>query len=125
MLDLVAPSYSQAFSLTQETRGILYSRILPVMDGILSWFAGEDEVIHLDQVELDLGTIAYWELEEQFVERIRFRLEEVLAKNIRRLRSKTEEQVHGRVVRRCPAEGPGRPGRTDYPACVRPRACAG
>jgi hypothetical protein len=100
VLDLVVPSYSEAHSLTEKTQAIYYASIISVLDGVLSRFSDEYEVIHLDRVELDLGSIPYWELETQFVQRIRSRLEEVLANSIRRLRSKEEEQVQGRIFRR-------------------------
>jgi len=69
VLELTIPGRDRAQLIQNKTSEILRHKLNPELDAIFSKLAGKDEIIRIDKLVIDLGTIVENELENDFVER--------------------------------------------------------
>jgi len=63
VIDVVFHQEAEAFALQQRLRDLFYEVLLPVLEEAFDELSTPQEVIHLDTVELDLGTVSLADLE--------------------------------------------------------------
>lgn len=71
IIDLKIPSEEHAFDLRQEARDAYMENVLPFIGEILDEFAGPDEVLRIDRLELDFGMLRQGNMGVQMKERVR------------------------------------------------------
>ncbi len=79
----IAPG-EDAHRLQEEIKRVFADKVVPVMDGVMSERVTEYELLRIDRLELDLGVMDLDRIDDQFVERVRDRLDHVLAGEINR-----------------------------------------
>ncbi|RPI22462.1 MAG: hypothetical protein EHM61_22220 [Acidobacteria bacterium] len=84
--ELTCSSQDSARAAQEEVYRIHTDRLLPALDEILCALTAPGEVVRLNRVELDLGTISSSQLGDQLVLRTRLRLKETLSDRIEVLR---------------------------------------
>ncbi|MDQ3110912.1 MAG: contractile injection system tape measure protein [Bacteroidota bacterium] len=87
IIDLKVNSEENAFGLQQQVRDAYMNNVLPLISDVLDEFAGPDEVLRIDRLELDFGILKSDQLEQQMKERVR----EALLKQLPGLRQKKQE----------------------------------
>ena len=75
ILDLEVPQQRNAAEIQEETRRIYYDRILPMLDQAFDRYSRAGVVIRLDRLEIDLGKVSQYRLEEELVEQVRWQIE--------------------------------------------------
>jgi hypothetical protein len=85
IIDLKIPSEENAFGLQQEVRDAYINNVLPLISEVLDEFAGPDEVLRIDRLELDFGTLKRDKIGLQMKERVR----EAILKQLPALKQKT------------------------------------
>jgi hypothetical protein len=88
IIDLKIPSEENAFGLRQEARDAYMNNVLPLIGEVLDEFAGPGEVLRIDRLELDFGTISKGRMGQQMKERVR----EALLKQLPQLKEKKAGQ---------------------------------
>lgn len=73
-----------ARALSERVGRIHRERIAPVVDRVCTELSGDEAVVRIDRLELDLGTVAADDLEDAFVARLELALRAALAKALRR-----------------------------------------
>jgi len=69
VLELTVPERGRIQYIQNKTSEIVRQKLHPVLDALFSKLAGQDEIIRIDKLVIDLGTIPENELENRFVER--------------------------------------------------------
>ncbi len=81
IIDLKVRSDRNAFRLQQQVRAVYEEDILPLMNELLDELCGPGEVLRIDRLDLDLGTIQAAQMGQQLKERLREALREQLRKS--------------------------------------------
>ncbi|CAN5811212.1 hypothetical protein BH11BAC7_BH11BAC7_29010 [soil metagenome] len=71
VIELKVFSEENAFGLQQDARAAYMTNVLPLISDVLDEFAGPDEVLRIDKIELDFGILNAAKMGEQMKERIR------------------------------------------------------
>lgn len=88
IIDLKVRSEKNAFRLQQQVREVYLGDILPLLGEMLDELSGPGEVLRIDRLDLDLGTVQADRMGAQLKERLREALREQLR------RSREEATVH-------------------------------
>ncbi len=88
IIDLKVRSEKNAFRLQQQVREVYLGDILPLLGEMLDELSGPGEVLRIDRLDLDLGTVQADRMGQQLKERLREALREQLR------RSREEATVH-------------------------------
>lgn len=83
-LELAVSSGQEAQRLQDEVQRLFTDRVVPIMDAVMSDQVAEDELLRIDRLELDLGTMDVDRFDEQFVARISDQLAKALASELDR-----------------------------------------
>lgn len=70
--------------LQEQIKGIFTSQVVPILDAVMSRQVAESELLRIDRLELDLGTLDPERLKEQLPECLRRHFEQALAAEIGR-----------------------------------------
>ncbi len=93
------PAEAGALELQEQAGRLFRRRVAPAIDRVLSELGG-GEVIHLDRVELDLGTLSAARLADELADHTAARLKEILGAELASLRrSAGGASGHGRWLR--------------------------
>lgn len=83
LLEFSFPTRQQALQHQQEISGIYHQKLLPVIEQIFSRHSQGADHIRIEQLEVDLGTIAPAKLEETLIARLQQLLPDALMKKLR------------------------------------------
>lgn len=97
-LELLLAEGDKAPQLQAEVERLFGDKVLPVIDAVMSSQVGEDEVLRIDRLELELGRIVQADMPAQLPERVREELQHALAQVLMHADSKP-------VLRSAPARG--------------------
>jgi hypothetical protein len=70
-------STRQAIELPIELGRCVMTSLLPIVEEVFDSVSGQDDVLRIDTLEIDLGTVRVEELERRFAERLRARMQQV------------------------------------------------
>lgn len=82
ILDITFTSREEALSGQEAISNIYHNDLLPLINEIFDGVLGDDEVIRIDSITLDLGTIAQNSLKEELIARLRKQLIDKLKKEV-------------------------------------------
>jgi hypothetical protein len=116
VLEIQLDGRENAFQIQNQIRVLLDSDIKSMLEALCSDAAGPDEIIQIDRLEIDIGTIIYPALNKEFAEKVYENLKTSLMERVNAIR--LEEGLSGKadlididkMIRGSPESAGGKPG---------------
>lgn len=93
VLDIELPRQDRAFEIQNRISAVCRTRLSAILDEICQQLAQPGLFIQLDKLEIDLGTFASADLEEEFVNRLRANLPEILTPRVHQMSRVASSQL--------------------------------
>lgn len=107
-LELSIAAGQNAHQLQNNIKQIFSAKVTPLLDAMMSERISADELLRIDRLELDLGSLDSTHLDEQLTERVRDQFEQTLSDQIARAMSQDEWQTDASTPIQQPSEQPQR-----------------
>jgi hypothetical protein len=82
-LEMGMPSGKSPMAVQDRLHQVYYEKVIPRLEKLFSGLAGDDVIIRIDRLDLDLGPVEGDQLEEQFPEKVLRAMKEVLEEKLR------------------------------------------
>jgi len=82
-IEVGMPAGKSPFALQERIRNIYYDKIIPGLDSVFSGIAGEDTIIRIDRLHLDVGAVNMDKLEDELTELVIRAVQKSLADKLR------------------------------------------